>query len=968
MVSILDCGQSRFLEIILTILSSNSEADIMREKSIRVLRNSFQPILASKSILPEHSNNKNFLRCEDVKELKTVMNFFVAYSGIILNRFDDSNPSSLFSSGARPDKANPEPVEEIRLLMMTLLSDILCYLKAFRSKNIYEESCFSCTNVLEAFTNICKILPLKYALLDPYPELKRECCLVLQQLCFLAPSSVILGHLDSLVRPLILPSQLNDAGLALAKSSLLQHRHAKTRIYAIETTDAILMSQLYFIDGQPMKAKNDASEDELIKYQEHLLRQCQVMQGILESKILPSWKQCVLDRSALVRKSLIKSVRNLSVGLAKLQFHENNMVAESILSPKLLQLLFGSLADDAEENRIISKKSIEEVFVVVHSLSPESQIGCCKINIFLSCDVLPYILPLDIEDALDWSAPQRLHSIRSIGAVFDAMLDFDGLATEMTESSEDWISRIPIDNLVFVLCSLIEDEECGIRNAAACCAKTLGKHPKLGTVIVFNLISRIQETTPAKVIDPKSLETNINNPSIRFSGSIPAVLSVLSSVLRFDECKQRWVDEILHDICVVLAGRRILENFSDCEVMWQLTSVCEAILDVTDNSSFVSTTLSGGDTVQSDTSIYFIRCCIQILGCPVSFGISKRGSDMIDILSRKNGENNNPLSLWEQNFRKVLSMLLFEDYEDNFGGNDSGSLKSKVPHIYWDVKSPQFSAFEALLLNCNGDSVAKNFDLLSPLFYRHLAAPIAGSSSKEDASVFVTSLSTKLSFMALLQSVISKMSFAQDQLKPFLNSLIEDIIVPNLVWQVGGPASALRKVTIASLFTLLRGRGVMEHLNLSSLSKLFPVVQTNLTDDDASIRHLACLCLTLLLNSLLVKLTEKDVDHLYPDLVKALDDSNENIRFAACDAIRALLKIIPRMNCRAEVFGYIVDQVMVHMDDPNHELQLKCLDLLTFALDFDMETVVKCAKNAKSSHRETKFCDKLLLRASQKLS
>lgn len=222
--------------------------------------------------------------------------------------------------------------------------------------------------------------------------------------------------------------------------------------------------------------------------------------------------------------------------------------------------------------------------------------------------------------------------------------------------------------------------------------------------------------------------------------------------------------------------------------------------------------------------------------------------------------------------------------------------------------------------------------------------------------------------MALLQSVISKISFAQDQLKPFLNSLIEDIIVPNLVWQVGGPASALRKVTIASLFTLLRGRGVIEHLNLSSTSKLVPVVQTNLTDDDASIRHLACLCLTLLLNSLLVKLTEKDVDHLYPDLVKALDDSNENIRFAACDAILALLKIIPSMNCRAEVFGYIVDHVMVHMDDPNHELQLKCLDLLTFALDFDMETVAKCAENAKSSHRETKFCDKLLLRASQKLS
>ncbi len=941
-----------FLGAMLSILSSEKEAEIMREKSIHVLRKTFQPIL------------DDFSSSE--VEFQIVINFFVSYTNVILERFHAPRPClpqneksaanfTRVTPAASGYRAHPEPVEEIRLLMIKLLSDTLSYFQAYRNKNPNHSCLSNHIDTADAFNNICQILPLQYALLDPYPELKRECCLVLKQLCYIAPSSVIQNHLDSLLQPLTFPPSLKD-GDAATKACLLQHRHSKTRVCAIEATDAIIMSQLSGHLGRNLKAAGEAPPDN---------GQLNAIHGILEYRILPSWKQCVLDRSVLVRKTIIESLGKVAIAVIKLKSKEEEVEEEyqgSILSPKLWQLLFSSLADEVIDNRILAKEVLGRVSLELSHFSSSSG----QLNV-LALRVLPHILPLNLEDASSWSAPRRLQAIRSIDSAFSVMLTADEQLLNFSpiDVSEGWISSVPLNNILTMLCCLIEDEESSITQAAASCAKALGKHPMIGSSVTFSLLSRLRGNS------------TVNNG---VDGTIPALLNVLNNVVRSDDYagSQHWVETMVQEICSVLAGSYILQNFTDVETMCLLTNVCETILEVAHHtlSDVVTSKIIEFDTSspRGDPLIYFMRCCIQILGCPDSFGLSSRSLAMIDHLSMACGNCGHCANiLWESSFRILLNILLTEEYDADVGEIIAGIPQSISPH-YWDKSCPQFAAFEALLLHCDRASLTRNIDLVASIFSRHLATPPTGAFFKEDAtSAQVMNLSTRLSFMALLQSVISKISSDTAQIRSLTSSLVANVIAPNLVWQVGGPASALRKVSIACLYTLLHGGGGAAQLNQSSLVKIFPLLKSNLGDDDASIRHLSCLCLTMLMKDSQVISEGDHLDHVSTDLVKALDDSNESIRLAACDAILIFFKHAPEIYFTKEgtrlAITNVVEHVMVHMDDSsNYELQLKCLDVLTAALDIDSALVIKCTKEAPRYQSKSKmFYDEITRRANKKI-
>jgi hypothetical protein len=441
---------------------------------------------------------------------------------------------------------------------------------------------------------------------------------------------------------------------------------------------------------------------------------------------------------------------------------------------------------------------------------------------------------------------------------------------------------------------------------------------------------------------------------------------------------QRWVEHLLPELCAALAGSRILQHFADSTSMLQLTNVCETILEVTCyNLSAYSVSKNidcDTQTFCSDPLICILRCCVQILGCPEGFGLSSRSLAMIDNLSSTHGsEGECTETLWNSIFGALLNTILTENYYVAIGESNIEDRQS-LTHDYWDTRYPRFAAFEAFILHCDRDSLEKNFDLVAPIFSQQLALPPPGASHKEDATgTHVMNFNRRLSFMALLQSVCSKLSFDTLQLRSLTSDLVENVIAPSLVWQVGGQASALRKVSIACLYTLLYGGKVAAQLNHSSLLKILPLLKSNLVDDEASIRHLACSCLKILMNDSSVIHEADYIDRAYVDLVKALDDNNESIRLAACDALLAFLKLITLRKCAENgtqsVITYVVEHVMVHMDDSsNYQLQLKCLEVLTAVLDMDPSVVVGCIKEFPALQSKNKLFAEISRRAGKKLS
>lgn len=944
--SLLSDSNEGLLGVMRNIVSSENEAEIMREKSINILRKAFQPLFDAEFYSTTGT------------EVDIVIHFFLSYSKVILERFNSTHNSHQIKikSARLSYKVNTEPVEEIRLLMMKLLSDILTYLQEQRqSSNPSNFSLKKSFELSDAFNSICQILPLQHALLDSYPELKRESCSVLKKLCCIAPTSVIRNNLDSLVQPLTFSPSMEGSDVGI-KACLLQHRHSKTRVSAVEAAHAIVMSQL----SQYTCENFDAVGNTPLDY-----KALNAIRSILETRILPSWKQCILDRSSLVRKSIIESLGNVSLAVVRL----HNMVEredaawKDILSPFFWQLLFGSLADEASDNRILAKKTLAAVAL------DSSWFGLNNDQLNgLALHVLPIILPLDLEDAKNWSAPRRLQAIKSIDATFNAILvvDYSLVHPTPVDLSQKYINSLPLNDLITMICYLIEDEEALITQAAASCAETLGKHPVIGSTVAIRLISRLRgDFVVWKDVD----------------SSIPTLLSMLNHVIHSNGYagSQHWVENLLPDLSAVLSGSKILQKFADNASMMQLTNVCETILEVTCynlSPSSVSKSIDcGTQTLRSDPLVCILRCCVQILGCPDAFGLSSRSMAIIDHLSAAHQrEGEYAETLWNNVFRALLNTLLTENYDAAIEESNIEDRQS-MTYGFWDTRYPRFAAFEAFLLHCDRDSLENNFDLVAPIFSQELAPPTHESSCKENTTgTHVMNLNRKLSFMALLQSVCSKISFDTIQLRSLTSNLVENVIAPSLVWQAGGQASALRKVSIACLYTLLHGGEVAAQLNHASLFKIFPLLKSNLVDDEASIRHLACNCVKILIKDSHVILELDYIDQAYAELVKALDDSNESIRLAACEALLEFLKRITVSMCNDDgiqsVLTYVVEHVMVHMDDSsNYQLQLKCLEVLTVALDIDPSVVVGCIKEFPTLQSKSKsLFEEITRRVSEKIS
>jgi dynein assembly factor 5, axonemal len=144
-----------------------------------------------------------------------------------------------------------------------------------------------------------------------------------------------------------------------------------------------------------------------------------------------------------------------------------------------------------------------------------------------------------------------------------------------------------------------------------------------------------------------------------------------------------------------------------------------------------------------------------------------------------------------------------------------------------------------------------------------------------------------------------------------------------MVWKAGRVASTVRKVAIASFYSLLH-RGYADRSVLFKVAPpLLPVLKTDLDDYDASTRELVCLSLDLMFRALPLALSEQPVLELYPALLKRLDDSSDKVRIAVCSCFLSFLKAAPPSAFHGTTIDYTLDQLLVHLDDVDPAIQVK---------------------------------------------
>lgn len=274
----------------------------------------------------------------------------------------------------------------------------------------------------------------------------------------------------------------------------------------------------------------------------------------------------------------------------------------------------------------------------------------------------------------------------------------------------------------------------------------------------------------------------------------------------------------------------------------------------------------------------------------------------------------------------------------------------------WTTDSPHKAAFETLVRLCP-EAAWQHRDTLAVI-----AAHIQPPGSETDEAL-QTLQSTRMSFLSLLGGLLR--AGAADwrcgaAMKEASAKLLEDMLLPNLVWKAGRAEAAIRKVSMTASHALLKAGGIDPEILYRMAPRLVPALVAQLDDHDESGRLLACLCVGAVLVRLKGAFGDQAVREMYPALLKRLDDSSDKVRLAICPVLEVFFASAAPECFRGTPLDYMVDIFLVHLDDPDTAVQESVLKVLRSAMALDAGLVQKKAENSRISMRSPALIDRLL--------
>uniref|UniRef100_A0A3P8W8T4 Dynein axonemal assembly factor 5 n=1 Tax=Cynoglossus semilaevis TaxID=244447 RepID=A0A3P8W8T4_CYNSE len=151
-----------------------------------------------------------------------------------------------------------------------------------------------------------------------------------------------------------------------------------------------------------------------------------------------------------------------------------------------------------------------------------------------------------------------------------------------------------------------------------------------------------------------------------------------------------------------------------------------------------------------------------------------------------------------------------------------------------------------------------------------------------------------------------------------------DVLLPNLVWRAGRTAGAIRTSALSCLLALLHGGAITPDLLLSLEEKLRPTLLSSLEEHSQMSRLFACRSLSTVLRLIGNRLHCEAFNKIYPELLKRLDDSSEEVRAAALQALGQWLSNLSKdydPEFMVSHLQLLFQQLLLHLDDHEASVQ-----------------------------------------------
>ncbi|XP_030591867.1 dynein assembly factor 5, axonemal [Archocentrus centrarchus] len=199
----------------------------------------------------------------------------------------------------------------------------------------------------------------------------------------------------------------------------------------------------------------------------------------------------------------------------------------------------------------------------------------------------------------------------------------------------------------------------------------------------------------------------------------------------------------------------------------------------------------------------------------------------------------------------------------------------------------------------------------------------------------------------------------RDELEKFLS----DVLLPNLVWHAGRTAAAVRTSALSCLLALLHGGAITPGQLLCLEETLHPQVLSALDEDSQMSRLLACRCLSTILRLAGTSLHYEALNKIYPELLKRLDDSSEEVRGVALQAVGLWLSNLTKdynPELCAPHLQLLFQQLLLHLDDPDSSVQDRVLEILKKGSSVHPALLKEEVAAVRDKQRSPAYCDQLL--------
>jgi hypothetical protein len=264
----------------------------------------------------------------------------------------------------------------------------------------------------------------------------------------------------------------------------------------------------------------------------------------------------------------------------------------------------------------------------------------------------------------------------------------------------------------------------------------------------------------------------------------------------------------------------------------------------------------------------------------------------------------------------------------------------------WDQASPKRHVLETLLRNA-GSAGAEHIGAIVPV--------LARQTSPEDAS-----MPARVDLLGLVHFLVTEEDpILTAAIKEHTPLLLDTVLIPNCTWRSGQSNNKIRKGGMICIHQLLQRHMVIPSALNAIFADLLPMLKSCLDDSfSPDNRLIACLVLSGTLSGLQSEINSEQLREVYPELLKRLDDSNDKIRTAICEALTVFFKCLPH-NWSRSLYEYILKTLFVHLDDPSPDIQQGIYGALEAAIHQDYATFIQEAKLAAAKSAHPRLCEEL---------